>query len=889
MAINFPTNCAAEASKAAGRDLTDDELDALFTRAQSRVRRYVRQGMSPYDAAGRAGQELGAEIKLAAAVEARSAKINLIAQKGLKDRTVDGREYDSLMATITGIEKARQDTLIGALKGKNIGTNFYGAADSVDARGNAAVGQVLGAMDKEIRAAGLRKALLKGDKQFSRDLANELGRLNDPNWGKASGNKFAAKAAEIIGKYLEDTRLMQNKAGAWIGKLDQYVTRQSHDADKIRGDGTQKAYAKWRDVIEPKLDERTFLDHDAPVEREAYLHEIWKNLSTGNHEGATGADWLSGFKGPANLARRVSADRKLFFKSADDWFDYNEAFGHGDVRASVYKQIEHGARNAAIMRVMGTNPENMLKGWISKLIRQTKDRGDVNQGTDIENHAGKFSGILDYAMRKGAGSEVPTFTRIMAVMRSLQDFKLGGPLSYLSDLGTIGGVARQNDINLFESYANSVAALLPRSQDFHDLASDLGAGQEGFSGSLIAHMRSYDGLRGQVAAMASTYESLNGVKYWVQHEKEGLGIMLSHNLARNSSKAFDKLGTRLQKTLLRYGIDAPEWHVIKDTQKRLLNDRIYLVPSDVRALDDKTVLRARETEVDALEQYHADRLAKLKSQDAIDKENATHDRLLAEMAERTRGDLFDKLSNFFQDQVRVGLSEPTAGISHWILGPKTAATAQSEVSRAFWQFKTFPMTHVLRSLTRELFRDGLDVGGVAHLIASTSLLGYAAYSLKKLTRGQIPATPTSQSGLAASVMEGVAQGGGLGIYGDFLFGQKSRWGSDALSELLGPTYSEVNQAAGVVIGDLQNAAKGNNPAKGWARELATQGIDFGKRNGPMVNLWYARAALDYLILYSLQETVNPGYLHRYEQQLIKDQGVQFYAKPSTAHVRTFGR
>jgi hypothetical protein len=71
--------------------------------------------------------------------------------------------------------------------------------------------------------------------------------------------------------------------------------------------------------------------------------------------------------------------------------------------------------------------------------------------------------------------------------------------------------------------------------------------------------------------------------------------------------------------------------------------------------------------------------------------------------------------------------------------------------------------------------------------------------------------------------------------------------------------------------------------------LATQAINVFKQNAPMINLFYTRAALDYLILYSAQETINPGYLKRYERQLKQQQGVNFLLSPSTAHVPVFGR
>ena len=320
------SQCFASASAAAGRQLKPEELDTLFDRAQSRIGVYMREGMTARDAAIRAGKELGVEAQFKRAREARAAKTNLVIQQTLKAREVPEREYDTLMAAITGVEKSAGDTLAGVLKGTNKGTNFEGAADSADARGNAAVGKTLGAMEKELRGSkygNLLPVLLKGDKKFSRDLANEIGRLDDPNFGRDTGNKFAKEAARIIKKYVEDVRNQQNAAGAWIGKLDQYVTRQSHDADLIRGDGTPADYARWRDTIQPLLDDRTFLDHDAPADRETFLRGVYNNLASGDHEGAVGADWLGGFRGDSSLASKVSAERKLFFKNADAWFDYN--------------------------------------------------------------------------------------------------------------------------------------------------------------------------------------------------------------------------------------------------------------------------------------------------------------------------------------------------------------------------------------------------------------------------------------------------------------------------------------------------------------------------------------------------------------------------------------
>ena len=51
-------------------------------------------------------------------------------------------------------------------------------------------------------------------------------------------------------------------------------------------------------------------------------------------------------------------------------------------------------------------------------------------------------------------------------------------------------------------------------------------------------------------------------------------------------------------------------------------------------------------------------------------------------------------------------------------------------------------------------------------------------------------------------------------------------------------------------------------------------------NTPFINLFYLRMALDYLILYNIQEWQNPGYLKRLERKMQKDYDQRFYIPPS---------
>ncbi|MCC6310729.1 MAG: hypothetical protein IT345_07400 [Trueperaceae bacterium] len=60
---------------------------------------------------------------------------------------------------------------------------------------------------------------------------------------------------------------------------------------------------------------------------------------------------------------------------------------------------------------------------------------------------------------------------------------------------------------------------------------------------------------------------------------------------------------------------------------------------------------------------------------------------------------------------------------------------------------------------------------------------------------------------------------------------------------------------------------------------AAQGIRFLFGHLP-INFLYTRAALDYLFLYRVSESLNPGFLRRMEQRIERENGQTFLVRPS---------
>ena len=53
-----------------------------------------------------------------------------------------------------------------------------------------------------------------------------------------------------------------------------------------------------------------------------------------------------------------------------------------------------------------------------------------------------------------------------------------------------------------------------------------------------------------------------------------------------------------------------------------------------------------------------------------------------------------------------------------------------------------------------------------------------------------------------------AQGGGLGIFGDFIFSDQNRFGGGLVSTAFGPTGELIDKTVQLTVGNIQEAVKG---------------------------------------------------------------------------------
>lgn len=193
-------------------------------------------------------------------------------------------------------------------------------------------------------------------------------------------------------------------------------------------------------------------------------------------------------------------------------------------------------------------------------------------------------------------------------------------------------------------------------------------------------------------------------------------------------------------------------------------------------------------------------------------------------------------------------------------------TPLGETVRFIMQFKSFPIAFGQKVLGRAI-KGGVggkaDAAGLANIIAGSWVMGYMAMTLKDIAAGRSPRDPTRPE----TPIKAFLQGGGAGIYGDFLLAKATRFDNTPLETAAGPTLG----SAAEILGLISSAARGNAGA-----------TDVVLHNTPYGNIWWGRAALAYLILYRLQESLNPGFLRRMERRLKDDYGQSFIVPPTAA-------
>lgn len=869
-------DCLNLVKAASGDILSDKQAMDLLDGVDALAQRLAREeGLTPREAVAAAAKRLGEQAAAAAKIEERNRLLNL--QKRVARRAaIEAKAVELGSAAKPNYPQAIRNQIVA------IFTPTEGGRFSAEAQWKTRSKEYWGGLAVKLQRAGLLDTFRDGS--IEREWVRELWELSKGDKGRpgVTGNAPARMIAEAIHGFQQLARERLNREGAWIGEAPGYITRQSHDVDLLRRAG----YAAWRDFIQPRLDARTF---DGVPDREKFLRGIFNGLYTGTHLSDGGGVGYKdpAFSGPANLARKISAERVLHFKDADAWLDYQKKFGTGALNEQIVASLDRAARQEALLRTWGTNPRAEFDADLKFLAERNRDgqTDAVAALGDKRRELETLFGTLDGSANMPGNRVV---ARIAGDIRTVESMaKLGAvAFTHLSSGVTKAAELRYHGVGLLERWGNFFGSLFEgRGRgEMRELADVTLAGVEGMHGAMLSRFQPDDTVAGTLSKLATRFFKLTGLTYLLDAQKAGTVRALTRHFGMMLDRAHDALPEETRRTLQLYGISPEEWEVLRTAPDHFEHEkRVYFTPEAAKNADAgklEALLRAKVP-------VGPPELAELMKAVGGIADDATPETVARKVA-AYRDALALKVDALLSDIADRTIVQPGIAERARLNAAAPPGTVPGELVRFMSQFKLWGYAAFRQGVGRELRggQSGLGAAsGIAQMALSTALLGYIVLASKRMIRGQYAPPPNRPETWAAALISG----GGFGIMADFVFAEHSRTGGGIGETLLGPVLGGAVTDTFTLWNDLKGEALGDDrTAKRARKDIGPDMLKIVKDNTPFINLFYTRLALDWLFLHSAQESMNPGYLERYQRRVEQQQGVRYWLGP-TNHVKTFGR
>ncbi len=688
-------------------------------------------------------------------------------------------------------------------------------------------------------------------------LITEINKLGDNAWrdfsegqmdieimqemvGITTGVKQAKDIAMILKKYQNSWRNRLNDLGANIGLLDDWITRTTHNTEKmanaskiskIVGDNR----TAWVEFIKGRLDiPRTFTNVSDPAQIDNILGDIYNSIMSGDHLKHGGTNSVYGTR---NVTNRLNASRVLHFKDVQARQEYNVAFGEPSLKESVMGVLSNSARNIAIMQELGTNPKDTLNKILALLRKKYKDQDSkITRQLNLKTFENQFKEI-DGSIN-GIGNQ--TLATISMGVRTLQNTgKLGlATITSFGDLAQYMGTTSFQGRGLFSGLFEALNGLFKTNdRAAMEVLQTTSNSIHSFMGNKYGAANDTWGTMGKIQNTFFKWNTLNG---WISSLKSSMAVGLSRHYGMQTELKFSDLSVRERNFLTLYGIDDGKWNMLRSIKTLDVEGKRYMTAEGVNELSDNVI-------------------------------NAYVGKKLSQREIRNfKQDLEITWRNVLVDQTMHGTPEPDAAIRAITNQGLEKGTPMGETIRFVMQFKSFPISIWKKIIGRELYSYGPDdsrlakVSGLASLLMLSTFWGYIAMSVKDMIKGRSPRDPNKKS----TLVQAFAQGGGAGIYGDFLINElQNEYGNGIFETALGPTASDIKK-----IFDIVQSM--NDPKKAGKKF-----VQLAEGNVPFLNLYYTKTAYDYLIGYQVKEYLDPGFFRRMRDKHEQQRGQSYYLKP----------
>ena len=747
-----------------------------------------------------------------------------------------------------------------------------------------------GAMVNRLRQAGLLDAAreMKGT-PLEAEVAEAFWRRNGgvPDT-KVTVSKTGQAIADALYEPVEYIRLRQNAAGTRIGKATDYVSHTNWDPRQLQlaagpGASHDAAFAAWRAKEEPRAAADTFKNvtpNEGESEADArtrFLKSWFDATSTGVHLRQPGMAGMAAdeggfippaFEGTRNIARSVSQPRIWHWNNSGDWLDHMREFGGGDgLLAQVDRTLNAGARRTALMRYFGTNPTANLNMMIQKARAEFRtDHEGLRQfdaRTDgLRNVLGRLDGTLNVPSNADHAAAFETVMSIEAASH------LGAiSLTHTSAAPmTFGSEMRHHGVSQWETMRNLVTSLAQGhgNEAREEALADAGAYAHGWSNMMARDAGMHGaGVPGMVSYFTAQFMRVTGLPTILDRfQAGGVKGVLMDRLGRAANGPLDNMEIHQRTVLSSYGIGPDEWDLIRSASNpAIVNGRRWVTPHDAMASDPDAVaalLRSQGALPNVLPEEP--NLSDAKRAELIQR--------ITSAVQKKQWEMSDRLGMYLNDAADHGAV--TAGVREraMVMGNLRPGDPSYMLWRALSQFKMWPLAAANQIMGREIAMS-LNGKEMASNIGAIVALATAGGMLRMVVNDAAVGNTQRDYKSPVTLLAALAQGGGLGIYGDFLFGETSRLGGGGIATMIGPIGSDVDRIYKMYT-DFKLELK-DHPGKALGH-LWPDLARFASGHVPFGNLIYLKGALDYLLWYHLYDTASPGWWERTNRRMTREQG-----------------
>tara|TARA_R110000803_G_scaffold101956_2_gene169975 strand:- start:392 stop:2953 length:2562 start_codon:yes stop_codon:yes gene_type:complete len=735
-------------------------------------------------------------------------KTNLLNAKVAMERWLDVEKFaDGTDRPIDAIISLISPDNQGFMRGFNM--EYF--RDAYRAKGFAKIAELISKFGKKglFGARGDGALGLKGNKESWTDILTELFEEGD------TGNPKAKAFAESIAAVFEDQRLLINKYGGNIPKLDttingkriKYNLPQSHDMLKVRS----VDFDTWRTDITNGLDRETMLNYKTnqpytDLEFELLLKDAFEAIKS---HGLSKVDPSAALSGRKSSGGGLDPSHRVFqFKDSASWMAYQKKYGEGDVFNTILNQIDHNAALIAELKVLGPNSQRTLDFLLAKVKKLAAN--DPKANYDVLNAAsGKIKNFLDVYHNKGNQIHNRFWAESMSAVRNMFSAIMLGRAAITAtfgDLNTQRATAQDMGMSQSATFMRTLKNLAKayKGKERNIELSKMGVIMDNSINLALAQARYAGEVSGPVWSqmIPDVVLRLTGLSPITQAARNSFSYEFMGFFAKFLGKNYDELPVDFKRLLERYNL-SKDWSTLTKIK-----------PYDfegTKMLSWREIDNANITGVD---------LEDLSTRYLNMMQNLTDDAVIV---------------SSLREKAITGGSTPRG--SWW-----------GEIVKSSLVFKHFAITlmvnHIYRimkdaSIKQDFFGARVPKG-VARAILFTEFVGFAtlmggvATQIKEISKGKDPLDMTTSE----FWFKAFTAGGGLGIVGD-MFTSSIEGYTQAIG---GPAANLMADTTKLTVGNLYELSQGEDT--NFVNELTK----YFKKYTPGQSMWWASLVIHRMLM-----------------------------------------